>query len=98
MLTASVVTQSGPVLLETFLRHYFSKKASKSSIAREELLFDEGQSVMTLYTTIFSSLISDIGPGRPSIRPRQDVFGNLDQVSTTLRRDDGHCQLDESAI
>ena len=44
MLTASVVTQSGPILLETFLKHYFSKKAGKSSVAREELLFDEGES------------------------------------------------------
>ena len=82
MLTASVVTQSGPILLETFLKHYFSKKAGKSSVAREELLFDEGESVSIMGQ---SEAIRDLTglSSLYSLCSSQDVSRDLMQVSGT---------------
>ncbi len=43
MLSASAITQAGPIMLETAIKHYFNRKTvTKDSDAREEFLFDEG--------------------------------------------------------
>jgi hypothetical protein len=45
MLSASALTQAGPIMLETAIKHYFTrKKVTKDSEARDEFLYDEGTS------------------------------------------------------
>jgi hypothetical protein len=44
MLTPSVVTQAGPVLLETAIKHYLlKKKVTKDTQARKDFMYDEGE-------------------------------------------------------
>jgi hypothetical protein len=44
MLTPAVVTQAGPVLLETAIKHYLmKKKVTKDTKARGDFMYDEGE-------------------------------------------------------
>lgn len=44
MLTPAVVTQAGPVLLETAIKHYLmKKKVMKDTKARGDFMYDEGE-------------------------------------------------------
>jgi hypothetical protein len=48
MLTPSVVSQAGPVLLETAIKHYLmKKKVTKDTKARGDFMYDEGLSFQT---------------------------------------------------
>lgn len=50
MLTPSVVTQAGPVLLETAIKHYLlKKKVTKDTQARSDFMYDEGETEISAF-------------------------------------------------